>query len=236
MGFLMSENGDFADLSVVTDPHVRVVLKELLAEWRMRKRWDDFPSPARRLHQHILRSYLRTGRPPVRQVLEQLTVEDREDLLADLVDRDLLFLDGEKIAGAYPFSSNPTRHSVLIDAQPIAAVCAIDALGAGAMARRPARVTSHCPVCEMEIAVDIGNSGLRLQSVFPLSAVVWAGFAPIEQCAADTQCRTMLIFCSDTHLHDWRNRSPGANDGHRFTPEQALEAGAAIFRPFLPEP
>ena len=40
------------DHSVVTDPLVGEALGKLLTAWRMRKRWDDFPSDHRAVHHH----------------------------------------------------------------------------------------------------------------------------------------------------------------------------------------
>ena len=159
-----------------------------------------------------------------------------QNVLADLVERDLVFLDQGEIAGAYPFSSQPTRHAVTICGQRIWAVCALDALGAGAMARSGAHVTTTCPICEARIDVTIGRRGLALRAVSPISAVLWAGVEPIGGCAAATQCQSMLLFCGDDHLQDWCASRSGPNDGYRLTPRQALQAGAAIFRPFLAEP
>ncbi|MFV2035186.1 MAG: alkylmercury lyase family protein [Halocynthiibacter sp.] len=233
-----SSGARFADLSVVTDPEVEAAIGTLMSEWRMRKRWQDFPAMARHLHQHILRTFLISGKPPRRETLKAVVPANADEALADLVARDLVFLDMDdgargEIAGAYPFSSRPTRHAVVIDGQKIAAVCAIDALGAGAMAHRDAQVATACPICESRIDVTVTGYGLVLSAVSPATAVLWAGIEPINGCAATTQCQSMLMFCSERHLQDWCAARTGPLRGFRFTPAEALQAGAAIFRPFL---
>ncbi|MFQ5623045.1 MAG: organomercurial lyase [Paracoccaceae bacterium] len=217
---------DCLDMSVVSDITVARALRALLADWRMRRRWEAFPRAARRLHRDILRSYLDTGAPPDPAGLDK-------DLLGDLVARDLVVPGARGIAAAYPFSTGQTRHRVTIGGRSLFAVCAIDALGAGAMAGRAARVASRCPVCEAEIRVDIEGGGLGVAAVSPGAACVWAGIVAVEGCAAETQCQAMLLFCSPNHLGAWRARQAQVPEGFALGVGQAVQAGAAIFRPFL---
>ena len=196
------DNSDF-DWTVVTDPLVTSALKALLTDWRMKKRWNDFPDAHRRLHIHILQTYLKTGDAP---------------------------------AGAYPFTSRASGHSVVIKTREIATMCAIDAFGAGAMVDSDAEVHSRCPECNTAIDIRIGGNGPSIEAAHPEGAVVWAGVDAVEGCAADTQCRSMLLFCADAHLQAWRAKHAPGGEGFRLTPDQALQAGAAIFRPFMAGP
>jgi len=223
----------FVDWSVVDDPEVKSILQEIFSEWHERKRWDDFPVEVKRVHQHILRGFLRTGHPPARAQLAVLALPDVNAVLADLCSRDLVVLnEDDEISGAYPFSAKLTRHSVSINGHKIAAMCAIDALGSGAMAGQDCKITSICPLCEMAIQIEIGQRGLALNDVRPETAIVWAGVNPINGgCAANTECQSVLMFCSEDHLAQWRHTSNAI--GVSLSPAQALQAGAAIFRPFL---
>lgn len=226
------DRSDF-DWTVVSDPLVATALKALLTDWRMRKRWDDFPTAHRRLHIHILQTYLKTGDAPSAKQLEAEFGPDAATILADLSDRDLVVLSGGEIAGTYPFTLRASGHSVVIGGREIATMCAIDAFGAGAMVDSDAQVISRCPECDTAINVRVGGNGLSIEAVHPEGAVVWAGVASVEGCAADTQCRSMLLFCSDAHLQAWRDKHAAGGEGFRLTPAQALQAGAAIFRPFM---
>ncbi len=221
------------DLAVVSDPLVVNALGTLLTDWRMRKRWDDLPSNFRHLHRVILQGYLDTGHAPSRETLGQGFKEVVGPALDDLVARDLILLDGGEVAGAYPFTSRTSRHSVEIQGRKIAAMCAIDALGAGAMAGQDANVRSRCACCDAPIEIDVTGLGLAIGRVQPAGALVWAGVEPVSGCAADTQCRTMLLFCDQAHLEAWRSANAPDGEGWRLTPAQALQLGAAIFRPFL---
>ena len=234
----MSELGSGAwfDLTLVTDKTVAEALGALLTDWRMAKRWDDLPPVHCRLHRAILRHYLRTGRAPGRVDLAGGLGDGTGAMLADLVTRDLIVLENGEVVGAYPFTSRPARHAVEIGGQEIAAMCAIDVLGAGAMARRDARVRADCAACGAPIRISTGRDGLEVASAHPGGTMIWAGVEPVSGCAADTQCRSMLMFCHAEHLEIWRASHAPGGQGFRLTPAQALEFGAAVFRPFLPDP
>ena len=224
------------DHSVVSDPLVREALSKLLTDWRMRKRWGDFPPVHRAVHHAILDAYLQTGDAPRRADLAGITGGDIGAVLEDLRERDLIVLEGGEIVIAYPFTSRCSVHGVDIAGRKTKCVCAIDALGVGAMIDSAVLAYSRCPECDAEIDVRIGGSGLSIEAVYPEGAVVWAGVSAVDGCAADTQCRSMLLFCSDAHLQAWREKNAPGGDGFRLTPDQALQAGAAIFRPFMARP
>jgi Alkylmercury lyase len=224
------------DHSVVSDPRVSEALGVLLSDWRMAKRWDDLPAAHRRLHRAILHGYLQTGKAPGRVELAGVFGDATGAILEDLVMRDLIVLESGEIIGAYPFTSRLSRHMVEIGGQEIAAMCAIDALGAGAMAGRDAKVRADCAECGALIRVAITAEGLEIARVTPEGVMIWAGVEPVSGCAADTQCRSMLMFCNLDHLEAWRAIHAPRGTGFHLAPAQALELGAAIFRPFLPDP
>jgi mercuric reductase len=227
-----NDTDNWFDLTVVSDPFVHEVLENLLDEWRMKKRWNDLAQAHRRLHEAILLGYLKSGRAPARAQLSAWFTGPIEIALEDLVRRDLIVLDKGEVVGAYPFTSRPSRHKVSISGQEINAMCAIDALGAGAMAGHDAQLRSQCAFCGDAIDIGIINGGLSIDKVAPSKALVWAGLKEVAGCAADTQCRAILLFCDEQHLQEWQQAAT-SEDGYQLTPEQAMQAGAAIFRPFL---
>jgi alkylmercury lyase-like protein len=230
------ESMTWFDLEVVSDPLVLDALGALLTDWRMRKRWDDLPPAFRRLHHAILLGYLESGSAPSREVLADRFGEALGAGLDDLVTRDLILLAGGEVAGAYPFTSRPSPHSVEIAGRRITAMCAIDALGAGAMACSDARVRSRCAQCAVPVEIEVSQDGLAIAQAQPAGAQVWAGVDTVSGCAADTQCRAMLLFCERAHLETWRRANAPDGAGFALTPAQALQLGAAIFRPFLAKP
>lgn len=213
------------DMSLVTDETVASALPRVLTESRIHKRWGEMSGAVRAAHTTILRKYISAGQPPK---LEDLDSE----LLQNLAERDLIVLRAERIHAAYPFSTVPTRHSVTIDGVETAAVCAIDALGTAAMVHRPVAVSSTCPQCEAKLEVSIAADGLTVEACHPDTARVWAGIVPIKGTAADTQCQSMLMFCSEAHLEDWRKARPNS-EGFSLSVQQGTQLGAAMFAPFL---
>jgi len=212
------------DWSQVSDELVSRAITRLLQPSRMEKRWSGLTPDTQELHHQILRAYMETGHPPKIATLN-LT------LIRDLEDRDFVVVGDGGIRAAYPFSTSPTAHLVEISGQEIAAVCAIDALGTAAMVASPVQVQSQCPVCDATIQVSVDATGLGLSDATHPDARVWAGVTPIGGCAADSQCQSMLVFCSSGHLLDWRSDQP--QEGFDLSLSQAIELGAAIFAPFL---
>ncbi|KKM06953.1 hypothetical protein LCGC14_1738790 [marine sediment metagenome] len=53
------------------------------------------------------------------------------------------------------------------------------------------------------------------------------------ECAASSQCQSMIGFCSEAHLESWRGQQSGDTNGFSFSAAQALQAGSATFRPFM---
>jgi len=219
----------YLNMSLVHDPAVASALPQLLTDWRMKKRWESLGAGSRALHRSILGAYLDAGNPP------KLSATDL-DALADLGDRDLVVADGRAITAAYPFSTAKTRHKVVVDGVSIACVCAIDALGVSAMTGRASQASSSCAVCDRAISVDIAGDGLTVTHVSQDAPLVWAGIVNIDGCAADTQCQSMLMFCGQDHLNVWLQSSGTDPAGFAFSVPQAVQAGAAIFQPFLAKP
>jgi Alkylmercury lyase len=214
-------------MSVVSDATVRAALPELLSAARMRQRWAKIAPGSLALHRRILNGYLQTGGPPA-------GLKPADPGLRDLVRRDLIVMDGANITAAYPFSTAATRHSVQIRGVTIACVCAIDALGSAAIANAGARVTSRCAICDTDIAITVAPDGVSIRDQPATPPVVWAGVVAISGCAAASQCQSMLMFCNRAHLQNWLDRVDPQPHGYALSAEQATQAGAAIFRPFLP--
>ena len=113
------------------------------------------------------------------------------------------------------------------------AMCAIDALGAGAMLGRDAAITSACRSCGAALRVQTRDRGRSLADHAPSSAVVWVGIQYANRCAADSLCRVMAFFCSDAHLDSWRAEQDAEPNGFRLAMDEGLQMGKAIFMPLL---
>lgn len=222
------------DRSVVTALQAREALEALFiaGKWERCNRGLDLSSA--QVLATILRQYAELGRPPSLKELAAAVgaAEAKIDgLLRQLHRRDLIVLDATTgaIEGAYPFTQKSSGHSVTLrrTGRTLATMCAIDALGAGAMCREDAAIRSACRLCGTQIAGAVTNRGLVLAGIRPSDTVIWVGLLESGGCAADTLCTELLFFCCDAHLNEWR--SGKGFTGYRLSPEEAFQVGKALF-------
>ena len=183
----------------------------------------------------VLELYAALGRPPLAPELRTetgLSEADLAELLRRLRERDLLdFAPDGGIRYVYPFTESQTGHRVELAGQTITAMCAIDALGVGAMYATDVMIESVCRWCGGDIHVATADRGRTLAEVSPPDAVVWYDFA-YRGSAAASCCPAMAFFCSDEHLERWRSRAPD-RQGIRLSMSEGLEVGRALFGPVL---
>ena len=119
----------------------------------------------------------------------------------------------------------------------LAAMCAIDALGLGAMIAQNSAIRSSCRLCGRAIRIATRGRGRELAGILPQSAVVWSGIVDSGVCAATSLCTVQALFCCDEHLEEWRTAGPpdGPN-GFRLSIDEALQLGRAVFSPMLRVP
>jgi len=189
------------------------------------------------VRQAVLRLYAVLGRAPDLLQLIARTRIDKTLLRATLNQlnrRDLIVLnDGGEITGAYPITSNPTEHHVRVGSQTINAMCAIDALGVGAMYNQDVHIRSSCRNCGAEVQIHTADKGRALAAVTPLDICVWSGIRPSVGRAETTLCMVLAFFCSDRCLETWRKENPADADGYQLSPNQGLEVGRALFEDAL---
>jgi mercuric reductase len=209
-------------------------LDGILAAGWYDKRFGDLSLPSASMLAAVLRFYGDEGRPPSiaeSAAITALLEPDAEQHLADLQRHDLLIRspDDGTIAGAYPFTQRRTGHTVTLVAsgRTLNTMCAIDALGAGAMCREDTVIRSNCHACRSPLVIDTHASGFVLGEVQPRDAIVWTGFRPSCGCAADTLCAELVFFCSERHLDEWRTKNAGA--GRQLTVEEGFQVGKALF-------
>jgi hypothetical protein len=150
--------------------------------------------------------------------------------------RDVVVLDesGRAITGAYPFTERTTRHRVRLKAHRLNAMCAIDALGVGAMYGEDVDIESACHQCGRPIVIETRDRGHDLATVVPDGTVVWVGLRYADKCAATSLCQVLAFFCSDEHLQSWRRVNvANGDDGARLTLAEAIQIAKAHFMPLL---
>lgn len=184
-----------------------------------------------------LELYVRLGRAPAAAQIARATglpADAVGNALRALHARDLVVLDAEgAIAGAYPFTERQTGHVVHMDGKKLTAMCAIDALAAGAMYRRDTRIWSSCRHCGAAIELATRRAGEEIAKVIPATAIVWSGLQYANGCAATSLCAVLAFFCSDDHLATWRTGDGGHVDGIRLSIDEATQVGKALFIPRL---
>ena len=226
------------DWSAVTSGIVREALAAVFETCDWRARWAGFDEAQDRTRRAILDSYPRIGHAPTIGDLVEATglAPDRlRDLIAGLAARDMVVLDADDatMIGAYPFIDRQTGHHLRLGEIQLNAMCAIDALGAGAMLGADTIIASACRDCGAPIRIETRQRGTALADHAPPGAVVWAGIRYADGCAAESLCTVMAFFCSEAHLESWRAGQDPAPRGFRLSPEEGLQMGKAIFMPLL---
>ncbi|MFQ5915344.1 MAG: organomercurial lyase [Nitrospinota bacterium] len=229
----------FPNWAAVTSDTARQALEAIVAVMGIETRWSDLGDAEDRVRRAVLDLYARLGHAPTLSQLAGatgLTTEEVRAQLGKLKTRDIVVLDdkGEAIVGAYPLSERETGHRVHLGEHVLNAMCAIDALGVGAMYQSDVGIESSCLRCGADIGVATREKGSALETVSPASTVVWSGIQ-YEDKAATSLCTVLAFFCCDDHLQAWRAENPDAK-GYRLSPDKGLQVGRAIFMNLLNPP
>jgi hypothetical protein len=226
------------DWSKITLPKARDVLqRRLVAHPSGVAGWAGLDETEDKALTAVLRHFADHGRGPS---IEDVALTSGQPLnsvrhaLGTLRVRDLVVLDepGTSILAAYPFAAYDTGHRVTVRSQTVNSLCAIDALGTGAMCGTKAMIASACAHCGKAIHVATSDSGVLLAAVEPNTAIVWYTLA-FEGCVAQSRCPSTVFFCSDDHLAAWRTTKSAPVSGDRLAMAEALEIGVALFGPLL---
>jgi mercuric reductase len=228
----------FPDWAAVTTPIARNALLAISEALDVKKMWHDYAPAEDRVRTALLTMYAEQAcAPNIADLAVRigLSVAAIRPLLARLKERDLVVLDpnGERVVGAYPLTDRETGHRVKLGTRILNAMCAIDALGVGAMYGRDAEVRSSCRSCGALIRIATRDRGRTIKNVEPATAVVWSGIHYERGCAADSLCKIIAFFCGDAHLEVWRAAHDPGTPGFRLSIDEALQVGRAIFAPSL---
>jgi hypothetical protein len=189
------------------------------------------PAAWRAAHRAILAGYAADGRPPRRADLAAMPgIDDADALLERLADDDMLVRDSAgEIAGAYPFTSEATPHTVTLGDTTVHAMCAVDALSVAPMLGCTARVDSRCAVGATPVRVVM--QGMAMTECSPTEPWVGIHWAEASGHTAHSLCRQMLFLADAATAEPWRAEAPEAR--RLYTLRQAIDLGAAFFVPLL---
>jgi hypothetical protein len=154
-------------------------------------RWSGYEPTTDRVRVALLQLYAEDGRAPSTGMLAEragLSEAVIPPLLEELCRRDLVVLSGGRIIGAYPFTDRDTDHRVTLDGRVLNAMCAVDALGIGAMTDRDVVIASRCRHCGAPIRIATRDDGRGLSHVEPRTSVMWQSVHYEGWCAANSLC------------------------------------------------
>ena len=210
------------------------VLARLESLLPLASRQASLPPELQALHRAILRSLADRGRPLSNPEIRALMPGHSPSVvLWTLASEDLVVLkDGRSLVGAYPLTTEPTPHEILINGNRLWAMCAMDALSVAPLFDSTVEIASECPVTGA--AIHLRMKGEQLLDVAPGPAVqlgVW--WRDPYTCAARNFCPGVMFLRDGDAARLWQN---GRSVDHDFAPlPLAVEVAARFFRPFFVE-
>ena len=136
-------------------------------------------------------------------------------------------INGGTIFGIDGLTTRETRHQVVLNGVALWTWCAYDIVGITAALGANANGTTGCGLCGRRIEVV-----LRAGEPEPSPAVGWL---PDESCSNVMAefCPSALLFCSRTHLAEWRQMQTGVTSGQALDVASLAARGRADWRPLV---
>ncbi len=182
----------------------------------------DLGQPERALYRRILQHFIDGALSPLDAPCAGVVAPLIE---ADLVQTD----DGGRLAVAYPFSAQPTRHRVTLDdGRDYRAMCAIDALGVPYMLDEHGEVQAQEPDGQRVVRVKVDPGGEPIWA--PAEAVAVAAFSD-GCCLAESACPHLNLFGSSDAATQYLDTH--ALQGSILTIHEAAAAGRWLFGDLL---
>ena len=209
-------------------------LARLVSLLPLASRQANLPHELRALHRAILRSLAERGRPLSNPEIQALMPHHSPAVvLWTLASVDLVVLkDDQGLVGAYPLTTEPTPHEILINGNRLWAMCAMDALSVAPLFDASVEIASECPVTGA--AIRLRMKGEQLLDVAPDPAVqlgVW--WRDPYTCAARNFCPGVMFLRDIEAARLWQH---GRLEDHDIAPlPLAVDVAARFFRPFFAE-
>jgi hypothetical protein len=199
----------------------------------LKLRQSALPSELLNLHRATLTSLTDRGRPPSREELHELLAGgDVDAALTRLARDDLVVLNaaGNAIMGAYPMTTETTKHHLIVNKQPVNAMCALDALSVGPMFDAEVVISSNCHVTGT--AINIRMLGASVLEVTPTADVhVGVRWQNPSACAAHSLCLEMVFLRDRQAALEWQ--AGDHENTSLFNLQDAIVFGAGFFKPLL---
>jgi hypothetical protein len=212
---------------------IHAAVEKLNTQLPLKARQDQLPSALKTMHQLVLYSLVNQGRPPTRDELNDVLVEESVDnSLERLGADDLVVLDAEdKLpVGAYPVTIEQTPHKIFVNGHTIHAMCALDAVSVAPMFDVDTVIESTCHVSQTPITIRMQGSDV-LEAQPSADIMVGIRWQMPSAVAAHSMCMEMVFLKDRETAIAWQN---GDTDNiSLFTLSQAVAFGKAFFLPLL---
>lgn len=213
--------------------HIGAAVERLNRQLPLAVRQRELPSELASLHRAILRSLFERGRPLTREECAPLLAATSVDAaLARLGAADLIVLaaNGRDVAGAYPMTTEPTPHLLILPGRSVRAMCALDALSVTPMFGGAVEIRSVCRVSgEPVVVLQQDAAILDAAPGEVLVGVAWR--KPCGAHAAHSLCREMVFLKDSAAAQSWHG---GDLDNHTvFDLTDAVEFGSRFFKPLM---
>jgi len=197
------------------------VVERLSEQLPLRDRQASLPPVIRAFHREILSSYADRGKPPDDAL-------SPAGALSRLVSDDLIVLEEGRILGAYPFSSEPTAHRLLIEGNAAFAMCSVDAVAVAPVFSKRVVIKSSCAVTGSP--VTIVQNGDEVEGFEPSGLRLGVRWQKPDGCAAHSMCREMVFLRDGEVARRWRSpREPASV----FALEEGIVFGTRFFSPLM---
>jgi len=209
---------EFPNWSAIRSSEARAALMGVIELVRASRCWESYGEAEDRPRRRVLQHYGERGKAPSLAALAGaagLSESETRDSLVGLNERDLLVFDAVagRISGAYPFTDDKTDHLVAVNGASVYAMCAIDALGAGAMLGHDTTIDSKCRARGMPIRTGTRSQGTTLAACNPKGTVVWSGLTYAGNRAASSLCTVIALLLLGPASAGMAARQPARHRG-----------------------
>jgi len=196
--------------------------------------WDDvlgtMPEATLAVRRAAFHQLLSGRAPSIEEVAAEAglayeTAHEAADLVASV---GMAEIDEGTIIGMDGLTTRPTRHRLVVRGVGLWTWCAYDIVGIAAALGADAVGSTRCGECERGIDVVIRKGRLDGGT----AVVGWLPEASCSNVMADF-CPSALLFCSRSHLDQWRARE-GIGSGAVLDVESLADRGRSDWRPLVP--
>jgi mercuric reductase len=211
---------------------VQSAVDRLNSQLPLKVRQDQLSPELRQLHQEILQSLVKRGKPLSNaEISKHVGDAGLASTLRTLGENDLVVLnaDGKSVVGAYPVTIEQTPHMIQVGANTIYAMCALDAVSVAPMFDTEVTIKSQCYVTAEP--VEIQMRGFDVLHASPADVCVGIRWQMPQGSAAHSMCMQMVFLKDAETARQWQGDQTASIT--IFSLPDAIAFGAAFFMPIM---